>query len=160
MLNGGGGILYNHQKAWPEGWALMWPNSEVQSPCEKAWVLPRSQIAWCLFNKHSQNKYVYVLLVMNRRTQKNRVQGCTGVRGEVYLVGVLVSCGCCNTFPQTGWLKIREIHSLTEARSPRSRFGQGCALLASRGGSREGSRGAPREGSLTTSSSFWGSRHP
>lgn len=43
----------------------------------------------------------------------------------------LVSSGCHNKLPQTGWLKIAEIYSLTivEARSPKSRYQQGWFLL-------------------------------
>lgn len=37
-------------------------------------------------------------------------------------VPILVSCGCCNKLPQTGWLKITEINSLSilEVGSPKS----------------------------------------
>ena len=60
---------------------------------------------------------------------------------------VLVSYGCCNKLPQTGWLKTTEIYCLTvlEAGSLKSRYWQGhapsetnreilpCLLLASGG---------------------------
>ena len=45
--------------------------------------------------------------------------------------GVLVSCGCCNQVPQTGWLKTRELHSLTvpEARSLNQGFSRSLLLI-------------------------------
>ena len=148
MLNGGGGILYSCQKVCPEGWVTIWPQLRNRITMRKRVSDPKITGSLMPFYtvKSNPNKNVYVFLIINRG-MKNIVQGLDGgVRDESHLVGVLVSWGCCNKLPQTGWLKTTGIYSLTvpEARSPGSRCWQG----------RAPSRGS-KVRSFFASSSFW-----
>lgn len=69
----------------------------------------------------------YDLFLWSLRTQQNmRVN---------WRDGVLISCGCCNKFSQTGWLKMAEMYLLLlEARSQKSSYQQGLCPLKALGG--------------------------